>query len=161
MTNKECTPEYPICNNVMDYPHDLINQIMDRQKDRYAEVFGDDVVVKNGDKLAQRFDNVDEEGKPYQNICDSEEMVQYPRSGFNLDKKSVRIVNTKEYKQGVRVETCRNPGKSCQKLEQMFSKTECRQFYHYRTILAINPETNEPYKEQIKLPSCCKCVILR
>lgn len=80
---------------------------MDRQKNRYAEVFGNDVVVENGDKLAQRFDNVDEEGKPYENICDSDETVHYPRSGFNMDKKSVLIVNTKEYMQGVRVETCR------------------------------------------------------
>ncbi|XP_065087133.1 uncharacterized protein spz isoform X4 [Ochlerotatus camptorhynchus] len=162
ITNKtECTPEYPICNDVTDYPNELINQIMDRQKGRYAEVFGNDVVVKNGDKLAQRFYNVDEEGNPYKYICDSEETVHYPRNGFNMDKKSVRIVNTKEYMQGVRVETCRNTHKPCEKLKPMFNKTECKQFFHYRTLLAIHPETSEPYKEKIILPSCCKCVILK
>lgn len=162
MINKtKCTPEYPICSNVVDYPHELINEIMDRLKDRYAEVFGNDEVVENGDKVAQRFDNVDENGNPYQYICDSEVMVHYPHSGFNMNKTSVTIVNTKRYRQGVRVETCGNTHKSCEKLSPLFKRTECRQVYHYRTLLTIDLNTNQPKMEKILLPSCCKCVILQ
>lgn len=156
----ECTPDYPVCNNVIDYPHELINDIVGRQKDRFAEVFGNDVVVENGDKLVQRFDNVDENGNSFEFICESEERLIHPKSGFNTDNKSIMIVNTKDYMQGVRIETCRSRGQPCEKLSPLFGKTECRQIYHYRTLLAIDPKTNQPYKEKFKLPSCCKCVIV-
>lgn len=153
----ECTPELPVCNNVSDYPHELINDIVGRQKDRYAEVFGNDVVVESGDKLVQRFDN--EDGNAFEYICDSEERLIHPRSGFTTDNKSVMIINTKDYMQGVRIETCRSRGQPCDKINALFSRTECKQVYHYRTLLAIDAKTNQPYKEQFRLPSCCKCVI--
>lgn len=156
----ECTPEYPICSNVFDYPDELINDIVGRHKDRYAEVFGNDVVVESGDKLVQRFDNVDENGNAFEYICDTEERLIHPKSGFNTDDKPVMIINTKDYMQGVRIETCRNRGQPCDKLSALFAKTECRQVYHFRTLLAIDPRTNQPYKENFKLPSCCKCVIV-
>ncbi|XP_065087131.1 uncharacterized protein spz isoform X2 [Ochlerotatus camptorhynchus] len=156
----ECTPEFPVCSNVFDYPHELINDIVGRQKDRYAEVFGNDVVVESGDKLVQRFDNVDEDGNAFEYICDSEERLIHPKSGFTTDNTSVMIINTKDYMQGVRIETCRRRGEPCEKLSPLFARTECKQVYHYRTLLAIDPKTNQPYKEKFKLPSCCKCVIV-
>ncbi|XP_019555363.1 uncharacterized protein LOC109424643 isoform X2 [Aedes albopictus] len=155
----ECTPDYPVCSNVIDYPQELINEIVGRQKDRYAEVFGNDIVLTDGDKLVQRFD-VDENGNSFEFICESRERLIHPRSGFNADNKSIMIVNTNDYMQGVRIETCSTQGQPCEKLNPLFGKTECRQLFHYRTLLAIDPKTNQPYKEKFKLPSCCKCVII-
>ncbi|EAT34304.1 AAEL013434-PA [Aedes aegypti] len=155
----ECTPDYPVCTNVIDYPHDLINDIVGRQKERFAEVFGNDIVLNDGDKLVQRFD-VDENGNSFEFICESRERLIHPRSGFNTDNRTIMIINTKEYMQGVRIETCSSQGQPCVKLNPLFGKTECRQLYHYRTLLAIDPQTNQPYKEKFKLPSCCKCVII-
>ncbi|XP_058812834.1 protein spaetzle-like isoform X2 [Topomyia yanbarensis] len=151
---EHCQPDEPICTAVIDYPEQVINEIIAKHGERYSEVFGDDVLVSNGDKLVQRFDTSDDEF-----LCNSEERLVHPKSGLTKDDYTVMIVNTRDYLQGVRVETCRNAGKPCDNLDVgNIYQTECKQLYHYRTLLAINPYTNEPYKELFRLPSCCKCV---
>lgn len=154
--SKDCSPDYPICTNIVDYPQNLVNEIVARQEYRFVEVFGDDVVVDSGDILDKRFDTSDDEF-----LCSSVEKLVHPQSGYTIDNKLVMIVNTPNYIQGVRIETCRNPGGSCYRLEHMISlyKTECKQLYHYRTLLAFDEVTKLPYKESFRLPSCCKCVI--
>lgn len=154
--SKDCSPDYPICTDVEDYPQQLVNEIISRQEYRFAEVFGDDVVMDSGDTLEKRFDTSDDEF-----LCLSEEKLVHPQSGYTIEDKLVMIVNTPNYMQGVRIETCRNPGGSCYKLEYLISMytTECKQLYHYRTLLAFDAVTKLPYKESFRLPSCCKCVI--
>ncbi|XP_065094224.1 protein spaetzle-like [Ochlerotatus camptorhynchus] len=154
--SEDCSPDYPICTNVVDYPQQLVNEIIARQEYRFAEVFGDDVVMDSGDTLIKRFDTSDDEF-----ICMSEEKLVHPQSGYTIKDQLVMIVNTPSYMQGVRIETCRNPGESCNKLQYLISMytTECKQLYHYRTLLAFDAVTNQPYKESFRLPSCCKCVI--
>uniref|UniRef100_A0A1Q3FFK0 Putative spatzle n=2 Tax=Culex tarsalis TaxID=7177 RepID=A0A1Q3FFK0_CULTA len=157
VTRKEsCNPEFPICNNVDNYPHDKINDIVAKYKQQYAGVFGEDVVVPEGDALVTRFDTSSD--RP---LCYSVERLIHPQEGFTKDKINLTIVNTKEYKQGVRVELCSNAGQICNELEGLMGqyRTECKQLYHYRTLLAVHPKTGELYKESFKLPSCCKCVI--
>ncbi|XP_062565567.1 protein spaetzle-like [Armigeres subalbatus] len=153
---EDCNPDYPICTNVIDYPQQLVNDIIARQEYRFAEVFGDDVVIDNDDTLEKRFDTSDDEF-----LCTSIEKLVHPQSGYTIHNKLVMIVNTPSYMQGVRIETCRNPGKACHKLEHLVSlySTECKQLYHYRTLLAFDALTKQPYKESFRLPSCCKCVI--
>lgn len=152
----DCSPDYPICTNVMDYPQQLVNDIIARQEYRFAEVFGDDVVVDNSDTLEKRFDTSDDEF-----LCPSVEKLVHPQSGYTVNDKLVMIVNTPNYMQGVRIETCSNPGNACHKLQHLISlyTTECKQLYHYRTLLAFDTKTKQPYKESFRLPSCCKCVI--
>lgn len=152
----ECRPEFPICTNVADYPQKLVDEIVSRHEQRFAEVFGNDVVIDSGDELHQRFDTSDDEF-----LCTSEEKLVHPQSGYTMEEKLIMIVNTPNYSQGVRIEVCRNPEQPCSKLEYLTSlfKTNCKQLYHYRTLLAINPATKQPYKESFRLPSCCKCVI--
>lgn len=151
-----CNPDYPICNKVEDYPHEKINDIVAQYKQKYAGVFGEDVVVPAGDTLVTR--NGFSDDTP---LCLSVEKLIHPQRGFTKTSKNLTIVNTKEYRQGVRVEICSNPGQVCNELNGFTGnqKIECKQLYHYRTLLAIDPETREPYKESFKLPSCCKCVI--
>uniref|UniRef100_B8RJ60 Sptzle 1B n=1 Tax=Culex tarsalis TaxID=7177 RepID=B8RJ60_CULTA len=81
--------------------------------------------------------------------------------GFTEDKRVLIVVNTQEYKLGVRVELSSNTGQICNELERLMGqyRTECKQLYHYRTLLAVHPRTGELDKESFKLPSCCKCVI--
>lgn len=154
--DKSCTPEYPICNNVENYPHDKINDIVAKYKQQFAGVFGEDVVVPEGDSLVPRFDTSDDTP-----LCYSIEKLIHPQVGFTKDDKKYQIVNTREYKQGVRVELCGDTGGTCKDLDGLLGSrtTECKQLYHYRTLLALDPQTGEPYKESFKLPSCCKCVI--
>lgn len=157
VTKKEsCSPDFPICNNVENYPHEKINDIVAKYKQQYAGVFGEDVVVPEGDNLVTRFDTSSD--RP---LCYSVERLIHPQEGFTKDKINLTIVNTKEYKQGVRVELCSNAGQICNELEGLMGqqRTECKQLYHYRTLLAVHPKTGELYKESFKLPSCCKCVI--
>lgn len=151
-----CNPDYPICNKVEDYPHEKINDIVAQYKQKYAGVFGEDVVVPAGDTLVTR--NGFSDDTP---LCLSVEKLIHPQRGFTKTSKNLTIVNTKEYRQGVRVEICSNPGQVCNELNGFTGnqKIECKQLYHYRTLLAIDPDTREPYKESFKLPSCCKCVI--
>ncbi|XP_058822002.1 protein spaetzle-like [Topomyia yanbarensis] len=153
---EECRPEFPICTNISDYPQQLVNEIIARHEQRFAEVFGNDVVVDTGDELYQRFDTSDDEP-----LCTSEERLVQPQSGYTMDKKLVMIVNTPNYTQGVKIEICHHPEEPCRKLDHLTSlfSTKCKQLYHYRTLLAINPVTKQPYKESFRLPSCCKCVI--
>ncbi|XP_055531779.1 protein spaetzle-like [Wyeomyia smithii] len=152
----ECVPEFPICTNVADYPQKLVDEIVSRYEQRFAEVFGNDVVIDSGDVLHQRFDTSDDEF-----LCTSEEKLVHPQSGYTMEEKLVMIVNTPNYSQGVRIEVCRHPERPCSKLEYLTSlfKTNCKQLYSYRTLLAINPTTKQPYKDTFRLPSCCKCVI--
>lgn len=153
---ESCTPEYPICNNVENYPHEKINEIVTKYNQLYAGVFGEDVVVPKGDTLETRIYVSDDTP-----LCNSVEKLIHPQEGFTKDEKNLKIVNTEKYIQGVRVELCSNPGKTCNELDgiQGMQKIECKQLYHYRTLLAVHPETGMAYKESFKLPSCCKCVI--
>ncbi|XP_065087136.1 uncharacterized protein LOC135708884 [Ochlerotatus camptorhynchus] len=129
------------------YPTELIDEIMNQHINSFEGAFGNDMV--NGDKLNSRFDISND-----QYFCDSEETLIHPAEGFTWQNSSVRIVNTKNYKQGVRIEKCRNEGKPCKFCD---GNTVCKQLYHYRTLVAINLDARKPYRELIQLPSCCKC----
>lgn len=98
----ECSSDELICNNVTNYPEQLVDDIIAKHGLRFSEIFGNDVVITNGDKLVQRFDYPDEEF-----LCGSEERLVHPKSGKNQKNQEVMIVNTAAYIQGVRVETCR------------------------------------------------------
>lgn len=152
----ECKPDIPICAKVTDYPLRLIDELVSRHELRYSEFFGNDFVIDSDEEIHQRFDVSDDEY-----LCISEQKLVHPQSGYTMKDQLVMIVNTPNYSQGVRVELCLNPDQPCNRLEYLFSlfKTTCKQLYHYRTLLAINPTTKQPYKDSFRLPSCCKCVI--
>lgn len=149
-----CLPEHPVCTNVNNYPQQLINALVAPYAYRFAEVFGNDVVLEDSESLQPRFDTSDDDF-----LCMSDEKLVHPQSGYTMEEKLVMIVNTPNYMQGVRIEICRKPGKPCSNLEVIsMYRTECKQLYHYRTLLAIDAVTKQPYKESFRMPSCCKCV---
>lgn len=132
---------------VRAYPTEQIDKIMAKHKSHFEGAFGDDMV--NGDKLNQRFDTSDDIF-----FCDSKEVLIHPLEGISWKNSSELIVNTDNFKQGVRIETCRNEGQPCRYGD---GNTVCKQLYHYRTMVVINLNEENPYKELILLPSCCKC----
>lgn len=129
------------------YPADIIDEIMNEHIARFEGAFGNDMI--NGDKLNSRFHISNE-----QFFCDIDEMLIHPSVGYTVKNSSVHIVNTKNFKQGVRIEKCRDEGKPCKFCDE---NTVCKQLYHYRTLVAVNLDSRKPYKELIQLPSCCKC----
>lgn len=135
-----------------EYPVDLINVILISNRASFEGAFGDDFVISDGDALNTRSDTPDE---PF--LCESNERLFHPLEGRTRNNFTVWIVNTKDYKQGVRIETCRYVGKPCKFCE---FDTACKQIYHYRTLVAVDTKTKELYKEQILLPSSCKCAKL-
>lgn len=133
------------------YPDDLINEIMTLNNATFQGVFGDDVVIPDGDALNSRSDTAN---APF--LCESEQLLIHPKEELSRNNSMVWIVNTKDYKQGVRIEKClkRQLGKPCNFCD---ADTECKQLFHYRTLVAVDKVTKKPYKEQVLLPSCCKC----
>ncbi|XP_055610582.1 protein spaetzle [Uranotaenia lowii] len=147
--SESCTPDNPICTDKSNYPEDHINAIIGKNPLRYESFFGNDLVIN--DSVTTRFDNDDEF------LCQVREQVYHPPHGFNKDNEKIMIVNTEDYKQGVRIEMCETSSQPCS--AHVIGTTECKQFYHFRTLLAVHPKTKQLYKEAFKMPSCCKCVI--
>lgn len=143
------TDSHTSTQNRNDYPVDLINKVMNINKARFEGAFGDDVVISDGDALNIRSDTSDE---PF--LCESKQRLIHPREERTRNNETVWIVNTNEYKQGVGVEECLYVDKPCKYCE---FNTVCKQTYLYRTLVAMNKTSNEAYKEQILLPSSCKC----
>lgn len=132
-----------------EYPTDLINEVMNTHRLVFEGAFGDDLVIPAGDALNARSNAFGDEF-----LCDSAETLVHPRSGTTRNNSTVWIVNTEDYKQGVRIETCRYKGKQCNFCEV---NAICKQVYHYRTLVAVDKISGKATKEQILLPSCCKC----
>lgn len=129
------------------YPKELVDHIVNEHRTRFEDDFGDDML--NGDKLDARFDISND-----QFFCDCEEKLIHPKEGLSTKNLRVMIVNTDTFKQGVRIETCRNEGKPCRFGDE---NTVCKQLYHYRSLVAVNLTEQTPHNELIRLPSACKC----
>lgn len=142
----------PPAQSKIDYPVELIDKIMTINRASFEGAFGEDVVIPEGDALNRRSDTPDE---PF--LCESSERLTHPQEGQTRNNSKVWIVNTKNYKQGIRVEICRYPGDPCRYCD---FDSICKQVYHYRTLVAVDKKTNELYKEQILLQSSCKCAKL-
>lgn len=147
-------PTDPPVQSRDEYPAELIDKLMTIERSNFEGAFGEDIVIPNGgDSLNRRSDTPDE---PF--LCESEQRVFHPITGQTKDNATVWIVNIKDYKQGVRIETCRFPGQPCRYCD---FATVCKQVHHYRTLVAVDKNTNTVYKEQILLKSGCRCARLQ
>lgn len=86
-----------ICEEVDNYPAKHIELILNREADKYEELFGVDTV-----SIQSRI-NDESDDEP---LCRTEETIIYPRIGRTQDDKWMFIVNYKNYVQGVRIEKC-------------------------------------------------------
>lgn len=96
------------CEEVENYPVNLIESVLAVEPEQYEQFFGADLISSTPQViLAPRF------GQPEQQqpivvevLCKSRESLIFPKTGLTQENKWMFIVNHKRYVQGVRVETC-------------------------------------------------------
>uniref|UniRef100_A0A336MQL5 CSON002625 protein n=1 Tax=Culicoides sonorensis TaxID=179676 RepID=A0A336MQL5_CULSO len=146
-----CANGNSVCTNTEDYPVEHINKVVEQNRARLTDFFGDDIVPQ----VVQRVDYPDEEP-----LCHSKEIVLYPTMGQTKDNKWAYIINNGNFSQGVRVEQCIGENRPCAMTDSFPYGyiTECKQKYIYRHLLALD-ENGQTVKNLFRLPACCKCVI--
>jgi Spaetzle len=95
---RNCTDTY--CTQVPNYPSSFVAQLLRNQGSGFHEFFGEDVVISQN--ISQRFDNGDIE----ETLCQSTEVLVFPKLAQTRDDQWKLVVNEEQYKQGVRVERC-------------------------------------------------------
>jgi len=96
-------------------------------------------------------------------MCDSYQKYSYPKKAKNLDGVWFYIINTDEYRQGVKTETCLSSvkGGSClyggsEGIDP--TSTVCQQFYSNHLLLALSSNGTISLEEFL-IPSSCGCSI--
>lgn len=140
------------CTKNDNYPVEYVRRLLREHPHRYADNFVNDAVSND---ISIRLDDFDVE-----HLCQSYEKVIYPTSGKTQDGAERFILNTDEYKQGVRVSLCRTSGQPCGHSDAfpVGYKTECRQQMVYRQMLSLGTDGN-PVKNHFEFPACCECVL--
>ncbi|KYN36602.1 Protein spaetzle, partial [Trachymyrmex septentrionalis] len=140
------------CENVTDYPRQLVNAAIQRNVSlRFLESV--DTMSDFGD-VEQRIDTVSRESV----LCPIREQVVYPQTAQNKENQWLFIVNQDDLKQGIRIEVCLNEGQKCNMVEGFAEgyKTSCKQKYIYRELAAVGSDGNI-FKDQFRFPSSCCC----
>lgn len=104
MVPTPCADNRTFCEDLTNYPADDIEKIINREVHRFQGLFDsvDDVLTANAG-LSNRF--ADDDAQP---MCDSTIVTEYPTKWKREEDDSwATIVNTPNYKQGVRLERCK------------------------------------------------------
>ncbi|CAI6368618.1 unnamed protein product [Macrosiphum euphorbiae] len=155
---KKCSTNetFPFCINVDNYPKEDLSKIFRTSKYNSTSYFETD------NEIQTRILNSNLE-----EFCESEEQVIFPEAGitkygeWRYIIQDLNIDNT-NYRQGIRVEKCKNAGATC-KFDDIFPlgyATICVQKYIYKKLVAIK-DSKEIYYESFKLPSCCECMYIK
>lgn len=96
----KCADGQTFCEEVDNYPLEMIEDVVQREGHRYSELFGRDILSKEP-ALANRFSGINES-----TMCDIMRDVIYPKTGLTKDNDWLFIVNSDKYQQGVVVERC-------------------------------------------------------
>ncbi|XP_050533305.1 uncharacterized protein LOC126901109 [Daktulosphaira vitifoliae] len=155
---EKCSKNNSYCDKIDNYPKQDLQQIFRTSKLMSSGLFGVDAI----NDLETRFSmNVGNEPQP---ICGSLEQIVFPEAGLTKNDEWRFIVqgpnnDNNNFRQGIRVEKCINPGESCKFSENLPNgyTTTCVQKYIYRKLVAIK-DTKEIYYESFRLPSCCACM---
>lgn len=146
------------CTKNDGYPMDHIKNLLREHANKYADAFVTDVSTNDiTDRVVDRIEGLDDEY-----MCESYEKVIFPTTGKTQDGRDQFIINTDEFKQGVRVSMCRRAGQPC-KLSEHFPndfKSECKQQMVYRQLLSLS-SSGQPIKSHFEFPACCSCVLHR
>ncbi|KAK9506297.1 hypothetical protein O3M35_008257 [Rhynocoris fuscipes] len=152
----ECAKGSTFCENVDHYPSQYIENVLQETGIQFKGMFGNDI-VRDYTSLLHRIDVKEEH-----TLCPSVENVVYPKTAKNKEDQWLFVVNQGQYRQGVRVETCKSPdnSESCAFTEgfPLGYKTTCRQKYIYRRLIALNAD-GKTITDTFQLPSCCACIV--
>lgn len=96
----KCAQGTTFCEWIDDYPSAYVELVLEKDAQKYEELFGADLVMP--DNILNRYDGFDVE----ESLCRSQERLIYPKAGLTLDNTWMYIVNQKNYTQGVRVDEC-------------------------------------------------------
>lgn len=143
------TPDTKLCKEVVNYPRNAIDAIINRSNIRYQsneDSISNEIVQRGGFETETRF-------------CSTVEEVIHPQSGVNKQDHPLFIVNQDNFKQGIRIERCTHNNECAMaKNFPLGYRSQCRQRYMYRELYVF--ENNELKTDRVKIPSCCECVLL-
>ncbi|CAL7940742.1 unnamed protein product [Xylocopa violacea] len=124
-----------------------------------------DTFLKNNPQY-QNYKNSDEMDKDislrnYNNdvtLCPGVEQIIYPKTGEAKSKTWMYILNSPNFTQGVRIETCMNEGESCKIIDDHTQgyETSCKQKYIYRQLTAATA-SGTVSQELFRFPASCCC----
>ncbi|CAH0551628.1 unnamed protein product [Brassicogethes aeneus] len=147
----KCADGLTYCENFDKYPYDRVQNIL-QHKPVHKELFGYD---EEPTAFVHRMEEFDEHF-----VCKATTRTIFPTVGKNTNNQWKFIINQKKdgYIQGVRVETCRFPGKRCDILSELPSGyvTACKQKYVYRRLISLS-DNGEPAMDTFIMPSACCC----
>ncbi|XP_019848452.1 protein spaetzle isoform X3 [Bactrocera dorsalis] len=144
----------PYCLEVPNYlESSRLDKIDENNFEKFKSYFKDDVVPPPD--ITQRM-NSDPQEEYY---CSSRSHLIYPKSAETMESKWLLVVQHENHKQGILVEQCDEEDTPCRfhELLPKFYTSRCKQNYIYRTmVVSVDGKLRE---EQVKMPSCCKCVL--
>ncbi|XP_018308873.1 uncharacterized protein [Mycetomoellerius zeteki] len=143
------------CENVADYPRQLVNTAIQRNASlRFLESVDTVDSMSDVGDVEQRIDTMSRESV----LCPIREQVVYPQTAQNKENQWLFIVNQDDLKQGIRIEVCLNEGQKCNMVEGFAEgyTTSCKQKYIYRELAAVGSDGNI-FKDQFRFPSSCCC----
>ncbi|KAH8306472.1 hypothetical protein KR018_012404 [Drosophila ironensis] len=155
---QECGDNEPLesksfCTTVKNYPD--LSALKGKLSGKFAKFFNEEVPVELSSRVGTGDDEV--------YLCQSVTRTLYPKMGQKAEDSSWQfIVNDDEFKQGIQVEECTNPGEHCDYTDSFPSryKTICKQHYVSRNLVSIkNDGKLDVAQDTFKIPSCCKCVL--
>lgn len=135
------------CETVDSYPEHIVNEALQRNASlKYL------AVVDEVSDIVNRFD-VDDVS-----LCESDEQVVYVKTAMNKDNEWKYIANQQNFKQGIRVEKCRNENSPCSMVNGpgVGYKTNCIQKYVNRQLLSVQLN-GSLVLDTFRFPSSCCC----
>ncbi|XP_041970802.1 protein spaetzle isoform X2 [Aricia agestis] len=149
-----------ICEDLPDYPEDVVKSLVDDLIQRNATtIFNNDVLFPP--QLAERIgaDDIDIE------LCTSKLQIFTPRAAKTVDDKWHYILNPKgKPKQTFRVEICMPGDSPCSNNNppimsfQTGYTSYCEQKYSLREMIALD-SNHQLIKDSFQVPTCCSCLL--
>lgn len=143
-----------ICENVSNYPHEIV----ERQLAKNEHLIN----FQNQDEMDKvpMINRIGGGGPTDDMLCDVMEQVLFPEVGLTQDGEYMYIANAGNYRQAIRIETCRKGNTPCKLIDGFASgyDTSCEQKYIYRRLLGVH-RNGTLSVNSFKIPASCCCKV--
>ncbi|XP_011695075.1 PREDICTED: uncharacterized protein LOC105454260 [Wasmannia auropunctata] len=138
-----CDKNQTFCEDVPNYPQELVNEILAKNPNLLHYAF-DDIGV------SPQFDEEDL-------LCLSRVEIVHPKLAMNIQNQWKYILQAENFRQGARIEICVEPETKCRLIDDIAEGyiASCKQNYIYLMFLAISGDQARP--DYFKLYSNCCC----
>ncbi|XP_014212031.1 protein spaetzle-like [Copidosoma floridanum] len=139
-------------SSVINYPDEAVQSAL--RKNRHLMLMPANDIIRSGMSLQAFTDNPDEIS-----LCNKIERIVYPRAAKNIYNKWQFVINTKYFRQGIRVELCTDTESPCRFLDSLpvGYKSKCRQNFIYRQLLTLNGANLEMVAHRVPVSCSCYC----